>query len=428
MSDARTEPPPTPAPVEPHHSAPQPGWLTIPRRLACLTAILAAALLCGFLLSPKLWLSTRSFPLTPVWDRLPPIPPPFDVVWFGGMLLLLPVIAVVRRPRWWIVALLVLACASGLWDQSRWQPWFYQYLALFGALAWASWKPDCPQAQQAALNTSRLIVAATYGWSGIQKLNATFLAEVYPWLLHPVLPVVPEFLRPLVTGAGFVVPFVETGLGLGLLLRRLRPLAVGGAVVMHLLLLLVLGPTGRNYNSIVWPWNAAMAAMVIVLFWRTPAVTARSVLWPARSAYARVVLLLFGVLPGLHLVGLWDSYLSAALYSGNTLDGHVLVPLEQADRLPDDVQADLEPGDDGWDLNVSSWSMRDLNVPAFPARRVYRHVAQVLAARCEPPADLYLVIDEQPDLVTGRRRETTISFGRGEKIGPPGPAPPFPEQ
>src|SRR5262249_20231145 len=154
------------------------------------------------------------------------------------------------------------------------------------------WKPDGPQVQATALDTCRLIMAATYVWSGVQKMNASFLAEVYPWLLTPVLPVMPAALRPLVAGAGIVVPFVEPGLGLSLLVPRLRPLAVGGAVAMHLLLLLDLGPFGHNYNSIVWPWNVAMATLVVVLFRRTPAVTARSVLWPARSAYARVVLVL----------------------------------------------------------------------------------------------------------------------------------------
>src|SRR5262249_55032891 len=127
-----------------------------------------------------------------------------------------------------------------------------------------------------------------------------------------------------------------------------------------------------------------------------------------RSAYARVVLVLFGVLPGLHLVGLWDSYLSAALYSGNTLEGHVRVRPEHVRRLPADVQADLELGDGTYDLNVARWSMRALNVPAYPARHVYLHVAGVLADRSEPPTDLVLVISEQPDWSTGERRETTF--------------------
>jgi hypothetical protein len=375
----------------------------------------SAGLFWCFLLSPRLWLSDRSYPLTPDSDQLPAIPPPWDAVWFVAMLLLLPPIALVRQPRWLLVALLALAAAAALWDQSRWQPWFYQYLVQFGALAWASRKPDSPPAQRAALDTCRLVVAATYFWSGTHKLNATFLADTYPWLVKPLLALLPGSLHPVLVGAGVLVPFAELGLGVGLLVRPLRPVAVAGAVAMHLMLLLVLGPTGHNWNSVVWPWNVVMAALVVTLFHRTPAVTARSVLWPAGSLYARVVLVLFGVLPGLHLFGLWDAYLSAALYSGNVIEGRVQVTQDQVERLPADVRQDLQQGADGWELDLMSWSMRDLNVPDYPARRVYLHVARVLADRSEPPADLVLVVGEQPDWYTGRRRETTYSIkGRGE--------------
>ncbi len=394
-----------------NRTVPQPNGLNTQWRTVLLTRILAAALFSGFLLSPKLWLSSRSYPLAPVSDQLPPIPPPLDAIWLGAMLLLLLAIAFLPRKRWLLVSLLVLASASGLWDQSRWQPWFYQYLAQFGALAWASWKKDRPRAEEAALNTCRLIVAATYTWSGLQKLNASFVVEVYPWLLEPLLPVLPPAIRPLATGLGPVVPAVEMGIGISLVLRPLRTLAIGAATAMHLLLLFLLCPTGHNYNSVVWPWNVAMILMVVVLFWRTPALQPWSILWPRRFLYARVVLLFFGILPGLHLFGLWDAYLSAALYSGNTLDGHILISPAQRQQLPADLQSDLQPRDGQWQLDILTWSLRELNVPDYPARRIYRHVAQELAGRLDPPAVLILVVDEQPAWDSIERRKTQYPCG-----------------
>ena len=41
------------------------------------------------------------------------------------------------------------------------------------------------------------------------------------------------------------------------------------------------------------------------------------ILWPRRFLFARVTLLLFGVMPLFNFFECWDSYLSAALYSGN---------------------------------------------------------------------------------------------------------------
>lgn len=392
-------------PLEP---SPSP-WLTASRRAALLTNVLALGLLSGLVLSPKLWLSTRSYPLTPVWDRLPTIPPPFDAVWFGTMLALLIALVFVPWRRWLLVALLTLAVASALFDQSRWQPWFYQYLAMLAALAWAAWKPDDSSRQESALGTCRLVVAATYFWSGVQKINATFVAVVCPWLLEPL----PEAVRSLLGWAGYVAPFVEAAVGVGLLWPRLRPPAIAAAVVMHLLLLLALGPTGHNWNSVVWPWNVVMIAAVLVLFVRTPEAPARAILWPRGCLYGRLILLTFGVLPGLHLVGLWDAYLSAALYSGNTIEAYVRIDPE---RLPADVLPHAERQGGEWRIELTTWSMRELNVPAYPARRVYRHVAEELAGRAVPTGGLELVISSPVNWRSHERRETVTRVRTEDKV------------
>ena len=47
-------------------------------RLFRLRAVVAAGLIAGLLLSPKLWVSTRFYPLTPVMQFLKPLPYPFD--------------------------------------------------------------------------------------------------------------------------------------------------------------------------------------------------------------------------------------------------------------------------------------------------------------------------------------------------------------
>jgi hypothetical protein len=390
-------------------------WPQTRLRIVGLTRVLALGLISGFLLSPKLWLSGRSYPLTPVWDLLPDVPPPFDAIWLGAMLALLLAIVVRPQSRWLIGALILLAAASALLDQSRWQPWFYQYLAMFVALALANWAREKQQAQEAALNACRLILVATYVWSGVHKMNAAFVLEIYPWVVRPLLSVLPQSLWPLLHQMVYIVPLVEVGVGAGLLLRPTRPLAIGAATAMHLFLLVMLGPAGRNWNSIVWPWNLAMIGMVLVLFWQTPAVTPRSIVWPRGFFYARIVLVFFGVLPGLHLVGLWDAYLSAALYSGNTLDGHIRVSVAQRNRLPAAVRPDLKLKDAHLQIDLASWSLRELNAPAYPARRVYRHIAQTLATRSDPPLELILVIDERPDWRTGARRETISHYGGTEK-------------
>src|ERR1700733_9955673 len=84
------------------------------------------ALLAGFALSPKLWLSSRLYPLTPVWLFLRPLGSPGDrILFFATIALLIGSLVRPRRPL--LAASCVLLVLLALQDQSRWQPWFYQY-------------------------------------------------------------------------------------------------------------------------------------------------------------------------------------------------------------------------------------------------------------------------------------------------------------
>ena len=91
-------------------------------RLSWLKVVLALAFLGGFLLSAQLWGVSRSYPLSPVAECLPAVPPLLARIWFVALLVLLAMIAVVRQPRRYVLAFVALAGLLSLFDQSRWQP------------------------------------------------------------------------------------------------------------------------------------------------------------------------------------------------------------------------------------------------------------------------------------------------------------------
>ena len=68
----------------------------------------------------------------------------------------------------WLSLIVIVFC---LLDQTRWQPWVYQYGFLLAALALFSWDSDDIKGREQALNVARLIVATTYIFSGFQKLS-----------------------------------------------------------------------------------------------------------------------------------------------------------------------------------------------------------------------------------------------------------------
>ncbi|MDP8951736.1 MAG: hypothetical protein M3N18_05785 [Actinomycetota bacterium] len=164
-------------------------------RILWLKVVLALAFLGGFLLSAGLWGVSRSYPLVPVLEGLPAIPPLLAWVWFVTLLVLLAAIAAGRRPQGYILAFVVLAGLLSILDQSRWQPWFYQYLFMFVALAFYPWGGGDPEKRETAPNVCRLIVASTYLWSGLQKLNAGFFDSLFPWLVGPLVALLPEPLE-----------------------------------------------------------------------------------------------------------------------------------------------------------------------------------------------------------------------------------------
>jgi len=373
-------------------------------RIFWLRAVLATAFLCDFLLSWKLWIASRSYPLTPVSDSLPTIHFPFDYIVFIALLILLPAIMISSRSRAYILAFVVLAALLSLWDQSRWQPWFYQYIFMLASLGCYSLKDSDPKKQDAALNVCRLIVASTYLWSGLQKLNASFLYGVFPWLVEPLFRVLPEAFTTFSRPIGIVASLLETSIGVGLLTKNFRNVSIVLAVAMHTLIIFLIGPLGHNWNSVVWPWNISMEMFVIILFWRVRSLSLKDLAEARFLPLSTVAVVLFGVMPLFSFFGLWDSYLSAALYSGNISEAAVYVSDSVRRSLPAEVQRYVSKGasNDYW-LDITGWSFGELNVPPYPEKRIYKNIARRICRHAREPSEVILEIHERSSPLSGIR-------------------------
>jgi hypothetical protein len=369
-------------------------------KLALLRITVILALLAGFALSPKLWLSSRLYPLTPVWPFVRPFDSPGDIVVFVGLIALLIAAGVASRREIWVAVFVLLAMVA-LQDQSRWQPWFYQYVLMLLAIALAGEKREAP-----ALNTCCLILAATYIWSGLAKLNPVFAGTTFPWLLEPFLGATAARVQWFMSHVGWLAPIVEFGAGVGLLTKRFRELAVFCAIAMHLFVLIAIGPLGRNLNAVVWPWNLAMIAFLVLLFFgRTEEPAPRDIIWGRAFAFQKIVLVLFAVMPVLSLFDLWDHYLSSALYSGNINSGMVYLNDAVFDRLPDQIEDYVtEEGPNLNRLSIQDWSYGEMNVPAYPETRIYKNAARTICAYAADDPSVELVAQEKLAFVNGNRR------------------------
>lgn len=372
---------------------------------AAVGAVAAAGLLCGVALSPRLWFPAgRSFPRVPLLLDLPPAPTRAAEFLLSGLL----VAALVAVLCGWRPALSAPLAVSLLTllillDQTRLQPWVYQYLLLLTLLALGRRTGGGARADGLTLSLMQLVVASLYFWGGAQKLNYAFSREVLPQLLAPFegrLPPTPGLL----TALGVGVALFEASVGCGLLLRRTRKLSALLALAMHSLLLGLLTIEGRN--SVVWPWNAALMVLVLILF-RRGGGSLRLALsgWGATPAgrAARVFALACAALPLASFWGWWDMYLSGALYSGNTAVAVVRVDEKALDALPPTARRQVfKTGGGELMLPVFEWSMADLNVPPYPEPRAFRRVAREVCKVAGGESRVELITRGRPAVADGR--------------------------
>jgi hypothetical protein len=339
-----------------------------------------AGLLAGIALSWPLWLTRIDYPRVPAFDFIPALPRPLDVlllIAFGVALTFL-----VARPELrWVAGIAFSAAALlVLQDQSRLQPWFIEYLLLLAAVTFSV-------KEKVALNTCCLILATVYFWSGVHKMNTSFMTNLFAWLASPF---VKSGAASTVQYIGALIPFLEAGFALALLRPRTRRSGVIAIVVMHLFLFAVLSPLALGWNSVVAPWNIAMIVLVFVLFWNSRANEKEL------FATSRIYWIPLLILPALSVVGIWDTNPSFALYSGNQIIASVVVSPDAKEKLSPQLKTLAEPFGNLYRIRLDDWSMATTNVPGYPAERVLRKVALSFCSTHIQEGDIFLVLEQPP--------------------------------
>ncbi len=338
-----------------------------------------------------LWLATREYPLVPICPSWPVLPTAFGPLLLGVTLLSLLSAVKFFRPAiiFFLLAILYLyGC-----DQNRGQPWLYLYwvMLLLNLLP-----------EQTALAACRIALSLVYLWAGVQKLNATFFTAISGWFVQPAtdwgLP------NTVVTGlraAVWLTPFLEMFIGVGIWIPKTRWPAIAVAAVLHVAALVFLGPLGHDVNLVVWPWNLAMVALLVVMFGgKECAALPQALRELRRSACGTVAVGLFGLLPVLSFFGWWDSYFSFALYSGNLAKADLYVTETFRDRLPPRFQTYVHPVENfnpafqlPFVFEHPHWAADQLGVPPLPEQRGYAVMFRHLAAYAANDGDCRMIVE-----------------------------------
>lgn len=383
------------------------------QRVRRLQVVLSCGLLATLIVAPRLWFAHPLFspqPLLP-WALPSQLDTPIYVTLIG---LLLPIIAGWHPDRFMAVWCGMFGLRAAF-DFTLWQPYLYQYAAMMLALRLI------PRAE-GAVNANRLILVSTYLWSGLNKINHRFfeagLAAI-PGLEIVLAPILDVPNSPL-GYIGVAVPFIEIFIAVGLLVDgKARRIAMVAAIAMHALIFVALGPLGANHNVVVWPWNVAMMALVVVLFGATgegDRVDLKKVLWNSRSVTHGAIVVLFLLCPLLGAFGLWPVTLSFRLYSYRVPTADVYVTEALRDRLPAATQKLIEPVSVTFDagrklgpyvggLNISDWSERELGAFLPPEVTAYEATFAKVCTLAADPEDGLLLSVSPPDILSGQTRQ-----------------------
>ena len=345
--------------------------------------IIITRLICFFwliakVISWKVWLADRLFPIVPPFNFLF-VPSFVHLLLFIFSLLALLALFLFPSKRFLQISVIIIEVFSCLLDQNRWQPWEYQYIFIIIALV-INYKND-----KNAISVIAFISVAIYFYSGLSKMNAIFSQSILNALTRSgILHVSNSYsYNFLAYHIGYALGIVEVSLSIGLLFQRTKKIAALFLILMHFIIIVVFGPFGINYDIIIWPWNVAMPLLLYLLFISKQPVSIQ--FKSIKKGWNKIIIILFGILPALNFFGYWDFFLSSSLFSskppgmfiyiknhGSSKELHSYFKIDKTNSLPD---SNL------FAINVRTWSFKELMVPAYPELRVYKNIKYQILKR-----------------------------------------------
>ena len=344
-------------------------WLI---RLICFFWLIEKIICC------KLWLADRVFPVVPAFPFLF-VPSPVHLVLY--IISLAGLVALLLYPRNHIIGIsfLTIELLSCLLDQNRWQPWEFQFF--FFILAFIINRKK----EENILSVLGFILASMYFYSGISKINPVFVHAVWfqiilTQLLH-IKPIVS--FQPVLYHMGYMLGLLEAIASIGLFFQHTRKMAGTFFIVMHLIVLLIFGPLGINYDVIIWPWNILLPLLVYIFVFKTSGFSVS--FKPVLTGMNRFIFILFGIMPVLNFFGYWGYFFSASLFSARPPDLYICIPKATIDKSLKpfciEHKSSLLCDSNSCLIYTRDWAFAETMSPENPEVRIYQSMKDQMLKR-----------------------------------------------
>ncbi len=335
--------------------------------------------------APKLWISTKVFPVIPLFNWLPVPLAPYDTV-LAIFFFILQIVYIFQNKRWqgWLIILLYLYLA--LVDQNRLQPYFYQSFLTIFAIEIFRKKAFSPKVLYAVI----LIFFATYFWSGIQKVNEDFYIQ---WLSAlnkhfscvdssaNALICLPQWFLEIFT---YAVPWLEALMGVLLLFNKTRKIGVLFILSMHGIITFLLFYLGYGYNVV--PWNIQNMLSVVIIFWSLKTAYPLEFFLKYLNKQKIAVLVFTIFLPLANsLTGFYDSLLSFHFFTADLNYYNVVLDEELEEKLPEHIKSFYRYHNGKAYLNMNEWAQYDNKVLFYPEERIIKYTDAYLRSFADNP-------------------------------------------
>ena len=316
------------------------------------------------IISWPLWCSGpetgRTFPLLPFFDALGGVPAVVSIVLVAllvaALMAWLAKLGPEKHSLSFAFAVLMLLV---ILDLNRLQVWVWMWMLLWVATL-TDPKPD------GRLPVHAWMIAGIYVWSGLNKLTPWFSTN-FDWFCKAFSVTAPMAGNIWLSYASGIF---EMLIGPALLFGPTRRVGIWMVTLLHVYILLVIGPLGLNYNHVVWPWNVAMIGLVWYFFNdKTPAI-------PQFNPAGYVLLTLVWVMPVCNIWGWWPESLSWKMYANTQREATIYSPEgEPCSSISNYWKKNAQ--DDKY-LLIDDWTIQELRVPSFNSLRNYQRALDYL--------------------------------------------------
>ncbi|WP_300354433.1 hypothetical protein [Chryseobacterium sp.] len=210
-----------------------------------------------------------------------------------------------------------------------------------------------------------------YLFSGLHKFNRSFLStfwmdEILKDFFGLSLEIILKFK---LFFAGLLIPVIEVLLAISLLVSKSKRKISLLLIIMHICILILIGPFGLNYNSVIWFWNFTLI-FILFLLYALPVEKTDSKMILNNSYW----LILWFIMPIFSFFGNWYQYFSFNLYSGKGYQMYICVNNDNYELKPYLEPVDGKLCKDKPYLNLQNWAMSEIKSAPFPDIEVYQKI------------------------------------------------------